>query len=119
MLGGLLDHPVERKFRETAFFFRIAAADIGVHAGEPDLLDVLSDSRRVFVKRIGDEVLRLLPPVEPERATALVDRYTSEEAWQKLVVHLSKRGDRLTDRSRRILLRTQAATLYATKLSGS
>src|ERR1700692_438192 len=75
MLGGLLDHPVEREFRKTAFFFRIAAADIGVHAGEPDLLDVLSDSRRVFVKRIGDEVLRLLPPVEPERATALVDRH--------------------------------------------
>jgi tetratricopeptide (TPR) repeat protein len=57
-----------------------------------------------------------LDPTADEYATALVDRYTSEEAWQKLVVHLSKRGDRLTDRSRRILLRTQAAALYATKL---
>ena len=57
-----------------------------------------------------------LDPLADEYATMLVDRYTADESWQKLVLHLAKRGDRLTDRSRRVHLRTQAATLYATKL---
>ena len=72
---GLVDQPGERKLRQTAFAFRIAAADVGVHAGEPDLLDVLRDLRRMGIKRIGDEVLRLSPAIEPEQTAALVDRH--------------------------------------------
>ena len=30
---GLVDHPQQRKFRKTAFGFRIAAADVAMHAG--------------------------------------------------------------------------------------
>ncbi len=58
-----------------------------------------------------------LDPIADEYATALVDRYTTDESWTKLVQHLAKRGDRITDRAKRVGLRTQAATLYSTKLN--
>ncbi len=58
-----------------------------------------------------------LDPMADEYAIALVDRYTADDAWPKLVQHLAKRGDRLSDRSKRVGLRTQAATLFATKLN--
>ena len=58
-----------------------------------------------------------LDPMADEYAMAIVDRYTADESWQKLVQHLAKRGDRLSDRSKRVGLRTQAATLFATKLN--
>ena len=33
------EHPLERSIREAAFVFLVAAADIGVIAGKPDLLE--------------------------------------------------------------------------------
>ncbi len=80
------------------------AADLSLKTGD----------REVALQQL--EQANDLDPTADAYATALVDRYTSEEAWQKLVVHLSKRGDRVTDRAKRVSLRAQAATLYATKL---
>jgi len=36
-----LDHPQQRVFRQPALLLRVSAADIGVHAGEPDLQGIL------------------------------------------------------------------------------
>jgi tetratricopeptide (TPR) repeat protein len=58
-----------------------------------------------------------LDPMADEYAIALVDRYIADDSWHKLVQHLAKRGDRLSDRAKRVGLRTQAATLFATKLN--
>jgi hypothetical protein len=81
------------------------AADLSFKAGD----------REAGLQRL--EKANDLDPVADEYAAALVDRYTSDGSWQKLVTHLSKRGDRLNDRSRRVALRAQAATLCATKLA--
>src|SRR6516165_1161914 len=70
---GFVDHPVERKFRETALLFRIAAANISVDAGEPNLLDILIDRGRSLVERIGDEALWLRPSIEPKHSPPLVE----------------------------------------------
>jgi tetratricopeptide (TPR) repeat protein len=58
-----------------------------------------------------------LDPIADDYAAAVVDRFTQSEQWDKLVAHLAKRGDRLPDRGKRVAIRTQAATLYATKLN--
>ena len=50
--SGLLDHPQQWIFRKTALCFRIAAADVGVHAGKPYLADVLSH-RGGWIEEIG------------------------------------------------------------------
>jgi len=39
--SGLIDHPQQRKFGQLALPLRVAAADVGMHAREPDLLAVL------------------------------------------------------------------------------
>ncbi len=83
------------------------------YARAADLSLKLGD-REIALERL--EQAADLDPIADEYASALVDRYTADEAWQKLVVHLSNRGDRLTDRAKRVLLRTQAATLYTTRL---
>jgi cellulose synthase operon protein C len=74
--------------------------------------------------RAGDETGALerleqatdLDPTADDYASTLTDRYTSSEKWEKLVQFLSKRGDRLSDRAKRVILRREAATLYASKL---
>ncbi|MDB4997772.1 MAG: Adventurous gliding motility protein, partial [Myxococcaceae bacterium] len=77
-----------------------------------------------LLMRAGDETGALerleqatdLDPTADDYASTLTDRYTSSEKWDKLVQFLSKRGDRLSDRAKRVILRRSAATLYATKL---
>ena len=74
--------------------------------------------------RLGDEEGALgrleqatdLDPTVDEHANALADRYYAAEKWEKLGSFLAKRGDRLTDRTKRIAMRRQAAQLYFTKL---
>jgi len=75
--------------------------------------------------RAGDEPAGLekleqacdLDPTADEFAAALAERYTAIEAWDKLVAFLSKRGGRVSDKGRRVAIRRQAATLYATRLT--
>ncbi|HEY2511242.1 MAG TPA: hypothetical protein VGI39_10310 [Polyangiaceae bacterium] len=62
------------------------------------------------------ELASELDPVADEYASLLVDRYTADESWPKLVQHLASRGDRISDRLKRVALRTQAAMLCATRL---
>jgi tetratricopeptide (TPR) repeat protein len=70
----------------------------------------------------GEALARLeqateLDPANEDYAAQLVERYTQAATWDKLVELLSKRGDRLTDRAKRVAVRRQAATLYATQLA--
>src|SRR5438045_3659100 len=58
-LAGFIDHPPERDVCQTALC--VAAADVGMDAGEPELPDILP-------------VVRLRPEVLTEEAPALVDR---------------------------------------------
>src|SRR5262249_1988861 len=57
-----------------------------------------------------------LDPIDDDYAGALADKYTAGEKWNELVAFLSKRGDRITDRSKRIAIRTQTAALYTSRL---
>ena len=57
-----------------------------------------------------------LDPTNEEYATQLVDRYTNATKWDDLVQLLVRRGERLTDKAKRVAVRRQAATLYATQL---
>ena len=101
-----------------------AAVQRALLAGDPKAQAQHYARAADFSLKMGDHATALqrleqasdLDPMADEYALALVDRYSADEAWQKLVLHLAKRGDRLTDRSKRVLLRTQAATLYTTKL---
>jgi tetratricopeptide (TPR) repeat protein len=75
--------------------------------------------------RAGDEegaLARLeqatdLDPTAEEHAQRLLDRYQAAEKWDKLGQFLSQRGDRLTDKPKRVAIRRQAATLFATRIS--
>lgn len=75
--------------------------------------------------RAGDEpsaIERLeqacdLDPSADDFATALSERYTAIDAWDKLVAFLSKRGDRISDKGKRVAIRRQAATLYTSKMT--
>ena len=78
--SGLLDHPQQWIFRRTASVFRIAAADVGVHAGKPDLADVLIH-RGGRIEDIGTIFLRLDPAVEPKHPAPFIDRI----AWRKFL----------------------------------
>ncbi len=74
--------------------------------------------------RAGDEAGALekleqaaeLDPIADEYAASLTERYTASGSWEKLVLLLAKRGDRLADKGKRVAQRRQAAQLYATKL---
>lgn len=55
-------------------------------------------------------------PLNDDYAGLLVDRYNGAGNIEKLVGFLTKRGDRLTDRSKRIHIRREAASLCATRL---
>ncbi|MBX3209257.1 MAG: tetratricopeptide repeat protein [Labilithrix sp.] len=55
-------------------------------------------------------------PLNDDYANLLVARYNQADSTDKLVSFLTKRGDRLTDRSKRINIRREAATLCASRL---
>ena len=55
-------------------------------------------------------------PLNDDYAAQLVDRYNAAGTIEKLVAFLTKRGDRLTDRSKRISIRREAAILCGTRL---
>ncbi len=55
-------------------------------------------------------------PLNDDYANLLVARYNQSDSTQKLVSFLTKRGDRLTDRSKRINIRREAAILCAARL---
>lgn len=101
-----------------------AAVQRGQLAGEPRLeAQHYARAAEHFFKAGQDEsaIERLeqaadLDPNAEEYASALADRYGAQGSWDKLVVLLGKRGDRLADRAKRVSLRRQAATLYASKL---
>jgi cellulose synthase operon protein C len=75
--------------------------------------------------RAGDEAGMLaaleratdLDPVSDEHAQQLSDRYTASGKWSELVLLLVTRGDRLTDKIKRIAVRRQAAKLYEGQLA--
>ncbi len=69
----LIDHPEQRIFRKSALGFGIAAADIGMDAGEPHLLDILRLGIAI-VEAVMSEGLRRVPFFQPKHAAPLVDR---------------------------------------------
>ena len=57
-----------------------------------------------------------LDPTADETANALSEAYTLNEKWEVLAVFLAKRGDRIVDKSKRVGLRREAATVFMSKL---
>ena len=57
-----------------------------------------------------------LDPLNDDYAALLVARYNQSDSTEKLVSFLTKRGDRLTDRSKRINIRREAAILCGQRL---
>ncbi len=57
-----------------------------------------------------------LDPTADEYANPLADRYQATERWDKLAAFLATRGARLTDKAKRVAVRRQAASLYASRL---
>ena len=89
--------------KQQAMFFA-RAADYLVKAGRPDeALDRLEEATD-------------LDPLNDDYATQLVARYNSDDRIDKLVAFLTKRGDRLTDRSKRTNIRREAANLATTRM---
>src|ERR1700733_1633084 len=82
--ASLVDHPGQREFGETAFGLRVAAADIAVHAREPDLANILVDGGR-GIEWIAAEFLRVDPAVEPEQPASLADRDRLPECTDAVV----------------------------------
>ncbi len=101
-----------------------AATQRGQSAGEPRAEAQLYAHAAELLLRAGDEPGALeklqqatdLDPVNDEYAGALGERLTATDSWPELVAFLSKRGNRITDRTKRVAIRREAATLYATKL---
>lgn len=69
----LLDHPQQRIFRQPRFDLGVAAADIGMDAGEPDLPNVLR-LRACGIEAVERKGLRLVPLFQAEHRAPLVDR---------------------------------------------
>ncbi len=89
--------------KQQAMFFA-RAADYLVKAGRQDeALERLEEATD-------------LAPLEDDYADQLVSRYNAEDRVDKLVGFLTKRGDRLTDRLKRVNIRREAATLATTRL---
>ena len=89
--------------KQQAMFFA-RAADYLVKAGRHDeALDRLEEATD-------------LDPLNDDYATQLVARYNSDDRVDKLVAFLTKRGDRLTDRSKRTNIRREAANLATTRM---
>lgn len=90
--------------KQQAMFFA-RAADYLVKAGRPD--EALSR-----LEEATD-----LDPLNDDYANLLVQKYNSDDQIEKLVAFLTKRGDRLTDRAKRINIRREAATLASSRLT--
>ncbi len=58
-----------------------------------------------------------LDPASDEHAKALGELYGAGARWTDYVEFLLRRGDRLTDKAARVLVRKQAAQLYASQLA--
>ncbi len=77
-----------------------------------------------YLTKVGDEdgaLERLeeannLDPLNDDYAAAIVSRYTASEQTDRLVSFLSRRGDRLNDRVKRVGLRREAASIATAKL---
>jgi tetratricopeptide (TPR) repeat protein len=89
--------------KQQAMYFA-RAADYLVKAGRPD--DALGR-----LEEATD-----LDPLNDDYANLLVARYNSDDRIDKLVAFLSKRGDRLTDRSKRTNIRREAANLATARM---
>ena len=88
--------------QQAAFFAR--AAEYLVKAGrEAEALDRLESATN-------------LDPLNDDYANQLVARYSSTDNVDKLVAFLTRRGDRLSDRAKRVNIRREAATLASTRL---
>ncbi len=78
-----------------------------------------------YLAKVGDQESSLekleeatkLDPVNDDYATALVGKYVAQEQHDKLVAYLTRRGDRLMDKSKRIAVRREAATIAQTRLT--
>ena len=97
-LLGLLHHPQQRDVAQA--LVRIAAADIGVHAGEPHLL-----KPSFLDPLLGDQLflVQLVPEQRVEGVTLVVDREGVARALDvlvQLVVRHAERKDPVVDRSR-------------------
>ena len=89
--------------KQQAMFFA-RAADYLMKAGrQGDALDRLEEATD-------------LDPLNDDYANLLVARYNSDDRTDKLVAFLTKRGDRLTDRSKRTNIRREAASLATTRM---
>src|SRR5271166_4054531 len=69
----LLDHPIEREFRKAAFGLWIAAADVAVDAGKPNLFYVLLLWRSRLVEGVWHVVLGFHPTVQTEHSSSFVN----------------------------------------------
>ncbi|MBX3185394.1 MAG: hypothetical protein KF819_00200 [Labilithrix sp.] len=89
--------------KQQAMFFA-RAAEYLVKAGRPDeALERLEEATD-------------LDPLNDDYANLLVARYNSEDRIDNLVAFLTKRGDRLTDRAKRVNIRREAANLSTTRM---
>lgn len=89
--------------KQQAMFFA-RAADYLVKAGRQDeALERLEEATD-------------LDPLNDDYANLLVNRYNSDDRIDKLVAFLTKRGDRLTDKSKRVNIRREAANLATTRM---
>jgi hypothetical protein len=88
--------------QQASFFAR--AAEYLSKAGRPDeALERLEEATN-------------LDPLNDDYSNQLVSKYSSSDNVEKLVGFLTKRGDRLSDRSKRVNIRREAATLATTRL---
>jgi tetratricopeptide (TPR) repeat protein len=125
--NGKLWASAERCFAAAERWDRaaVAATQCGQLAGEGRLEAENYARAADHYLRAGDEPSALekleqacdLDPTADEFATTLAERYSAIEAWDKLVAFLSKRGGRVSDKGKRVAIRRQAATLYATRLT--
>ena len=125
--NGKLWESAERCFAAAERWDRAAAAatQCGQLAGDGKLEAQHYARAADHYLRAGDEPSALerleqacdLDPTADDFAQALSERYTAIEAWDKLVAFLSKRGERISDKTKRVAIRRQAAQLYASKMT--
>ncbi|HEY1959319.1 MAG TPA: hypothetical protein VGH28_27080, partial [Polyangiaceae bacterium] len=125
--NGKMWESAERCFAASERWDRaaVAATQCGQLAGEGRLEAQCYARAADHYFRAGDEPTGLerleracdLDPTVDDFASALVERYTAIEAWDKVVAFLAKRGGRIGDKSKRVALRRQAASLSESKLS--
>jgi tetratricopeptide (TPR) repeat protein len=78
--------------------------------------DYLTRANRPVEALVRLEEATEFDPLNDDYANLLVARYSQADSTDKLVEFLTTRGDRLTDRSKRINIRREAAMLCATRL---